>query len=51
MLGFVREELDYVSKEALIDDIHTDIRVTRASLDRPAWKAFASDEWLCQGPS
>ena len=46
MLGFVREELDYVSKEALIDDIQTDIEVTRKSLEREKWKVWKESEWL-----
>ena len=46
ILGFVREELDYVSKEALIEDIKTDIEVTRHSLARDKWRAWRDDEWL-----
>ena len=46
MLGFVREELDYVSLEALVEDIRTDISVTRASLARERWREFERDEWL-----
>ena len=46
ILGFVRDELDYVSKEALIEDIETDIEVTRKSLDREAWRTWTGNEWL-----
>lgn len=46
ILGFVREELDYVSLEALVEDIKTDINVTKASLAREGWEVFERDEWL-----
>ncbi|KAH9240425.1 hypothetical protein K456DRAFT_1825492 [Colletotrichum gloeosporioides 23] len=37
ILGFVREEKDYKSLDALIKDINLDCDVARGSLDRPAW--------------
>ncbi|KAL1871183.1 hypothetical protein VTK73DRAFT_2234 [Phialemonium thermophilum] len=37
LLGFIREERDYASLDALIADINTDCDVARASLARPAW--------------
>ncbi|KAI2784260.1 riboflavin kinase [Daldinia loculata] len=37
ILGFVREERDYASLEALITDINIDCEVARQSLARPAW--------------
>ncbi|KAI0113166.1 riboflavin kinase [Daldinia grandis] len=37
ILGFVREERDYASLEALITDINVDCEVARQSLARPAW--------------
>ncbi|KXH46830.1 riboflavin kinase [Colletotrichum simmondsii] len=37
ILGFVRDELDYKSLEALIADINTDCEVARTSLARDAW--------------
>lgn len=46
MLGFIRTELDYVSKEALIEDIRTDIAVAERSLEREVWKEFGRDGWL-----
>jgi riboflavin kinase len=46
ILGFVRPELDYVSKEALIEDIKTDIDVSRKSLDRESWRKYEGDGWL-----
>ena len=38
VLGYIRPELDYVSKEALIEDIRTDIEIARLSLQRDAWE-------------
>ncbi|EJD53861.1 riboflavin kinase [Auricularia subglabra TFB-10046 SS5] len=43
VLGYIRPELDYISREALIEDIRTDIRVGMRSLERPAYKAYAND--------
>ncbi|KAI1472896.1 riboflavin kinase [Daldinia caldariorum] len=37
ILGFVREERDYASLDALVADINIDCEVARASLARPAW--------------
>lgn len=48
ILGFVREELNYVSKEALIEDIRTDIEVTRRSLEREHWQGYKEDSWLIE---
>ncbi|KAJ9656067.1 riboflavin kinase [Neophaeococcomyces mojaviensis] len=49
MLGFIRPEFDYVSKESLIEDILTDCDVARRSLQRDAWridgKTEAEKEW------
>ncbi|KAG5343025.1 Riboflavin kinase [Termitomyces sp. T112] len=44
VLGYIRPELDYTSREALIDDINTDKRVALNSLDRPAYQAFTKHE-------
>ncbi|EGP87795.1 uncharacterized protein MYCGRDRAFT_40195 [Zymoseptoria tritici IPO323] len=46
ILGFIRPELDYVSKESLIDDIKTDINVAGRSLSRPAYAKFIGDPYL-----
>ena len=50
LLGFVREEKDYKSLDALIDDINFDCRVARTSLARDAWSPAAASpgaaEWL-----
>ena len=53
VLGWIRPEYDYVSKEALIDDIRMDIRVGVQSLLRPAYRAFLADGYLLQfaGPT
>jgi riboflavin kinase len=37
ILGYIREEKDYPSMEALIEDIKIDRDVARRSLQRPAW--------------
>ncbi|KAI5855454.1 hypothetical protein BZA05DRAFT_240226 [Tricharina praecox] len=46
VLGWIRPELDYVSKDALIEDIKTDIRVGLESLKRETYKKFESDPYL-----
>ncbi|KAM3509929.1 hypothetical protein MY11210_006119 [Beauveria gryllotalpidicola] len=46
--GFIREEKDYKSLEALIEDINVDRDVARKSLEREGW-AYATlegGEWL-----
>jgi len=50
ILGFIRPEYDYVSKESLIEDIETDIEVTKRSLDRPAYAMLKEDDYLCRFP-
>ena len=49
MLGHVRPEYDYVSAEALVEDIREDIRVTKRSLDRDHYKEYLNDSWLAGG--
>lgn len=49
ILGFIRPEYDYVSKEALVEDIREDIRVAKRSLARPGYEAWKGDEWLRVG--
>lgn len=46
ILGYIRPELDYVSKEALIEDINTDIKVALKSLERPEYKKYMKDEYF-----
>lgn len=48
ILGYIRPELDYVSKEALIEDIKTDIRVGLESLKRETYKKFENDPYLLE---
>lgn len=48
VLGFIRGELDYTSKEALIDDIKTDIDVAGRSLGREAYMKYAKDPYLLE---
>ncbi|KAI5286264.1 riboflavin kinase [Ascosphaera acerosa] len=40
ILGYIRPEFDYVSREALIDDIKTDCDVAVRSLKRPAYRPY-----------
>ncbi|KAG8747910.1 riboflavin kinase [Ceratobasidium sp. 414] len=42
VLGYIRPELDYISREALIEDIETDKRVALKSMDRAAYKQHMS---------
>jgi len=46
ILGFIRPEYDYVSKDSLIDDIKTDCDVARQSLARPAYARHGVEAWL-----
>ncbi|RAR02657.1 riboflavin kinase [Stemphylium lycopersici] len=49
ILGFIRPEYDYVSKEALVEDIREDIRVAQRSLAREKYEMWKEDEWLRGG--
>jgi len=49
ILGFIRPEYDYVSKEALVEDIREDIRVAQRSLKREAYEKWKEDGWLKGG--
>jgi riboflavin kinase len=46
ILGYVRPEYDYVSKEALVEDIREDIRVAQRSLEREGYAVWKRDGWL-----
>lgn len=46
VLGYIRPELDYVSTEALIKDINTDVNVALESLKRPDYAKFKDDEFF-----
>lgn len=43
VLGYIRPELDYISKEALIEDIEMDKRVALNCLARPAYEKYRND--------
>ncbi|RDW74706.1 riboflavin kinase [Aspergillus mulundensis] len=44
MLGYIRPEYDYVSMDALVEDIRIDCEVARASLLRAAYRAYLDGE-------
>ncbi|KAI9702972.1 MAG: riboflavin kinase [Candelina mexicana] len=48
ILGFIRPEYDYVSKESLIEDIREDIEVARRCLAREAYERWKDDEYLLE---
>jgi len=48
ILGFIRPEYDYVSKESLIEDIRVDIEVARRSLERETYAKFKNDGYLVE---
>ena len=48
ILGFIRPEYDYESKDKLIDDIETDIDVAGQSLARAAYASYARDPYLLE---
>jgi riboflavin kinase len=44
ILGYIRPEYDYVSLEALVEDIRVDCEVARKSLEREAYQRYLLDE-------
>ncbi|CAF9902987.1 MAG: riboflavin kinase [Alectoria fallacina] len=46
--GFIRPELDYVSKESLIEDINVDIEVAKKSLEREAYLKLNEEMFLLE---
>ncbi|KAL9126823.1 MAG: hypothetical protein Q9217_004197 [Psora testacea] len=48
ILGFIRPEYDYVSKESLIEDIKLDITVARKSLEREAYARYKGEQYLLE---
>ena len=46
VLGYIRPEFNYVSKEALVEDIEIDKRVAHNSLARALYQDYASDPFL-----
>ncbi|KAF7313608.1 Flavokinase domain-containing protein [Mycena chlorophos] len=43
VLGYIRPELDYTSREALIEDIEVDKKVALNSLQRPEYEKYSKD--------
>jgi len=50
VLGYIRPELDYTSREGLIEDIETDKRVAKASLLRPGYEKYLNDPCFVHTP-
>ncbi|MCJ1336317.1 riboflavin kinase [Bachmanniomyces sp. S44760] len=48
ILGFIRPEYDYVSRDALIEDINTDCQVARNSLSREAYERLRGEAYLLE---
>jgi riboflavin kinase len=48
ILGFIRPEYDYVSKESLIEDIEFDVAVARRCLEREGYAKFKEDPYLLE---
>ena len=46
IMGFIRPEYDYISKESLIQDIRFDVEVAKQSLEREAYGNYQTDEYL-----
>nr|WPS94659.1 Riboflavin kinase [Naematelia aurantialba] len=46
VLGYIRPELNYVSKEALIDDINFDVKVALNCLARDSYAKYSTDLFL-----
>lgn len=44
ILGYIRPEFDYVSLEALVEDIRVDCEVARESLLRDSYKCYIVDD-------
>lgn len=51
ILGFIRPEYDYVSKQALVEDILKDIDVAHQSLARSTYKRYRTDPYLRTFPT
>jgi len=46
MLGYIRPEYDYLSRDSLIEDIKTDCDVARRSLKRETYQEYREERWL-----
>lgn len=51
ILGYIRPELDYISREALIEDIEVDKQVALNCLQRPAYQRYVNDPAFALGGS
>lgn len=49
ILGYIRPEFDYVSLEALVEDIRVDCEVARESLLREAYKCYMVESGKTSG--
>ncbi|KAJ6007157.1 hypothetical protein N7499_000821 [Penicillium canescens] len=49
ILGYIRPEFDYVSLEALVEDIRVDCEVARESLLRDSYKCYIVDDGKATG--
>ena len=48
ILGFIRPEYNYVSREKLVEDIRFDIEIARQSLAREAYSQLRGENYLLQ---
>ncbi|KAK5133874.1 hypothetical protein LTR08_007205 [Meristemomyces frigidus] len=48
ILGFIRPEYDYLGRDALVEDIRTDIAVAGRSLERKGYEGFSGDGYLVE---
>ncbi|EMR11329.1 hypothetical protein PNEG_00358 [Pneumocystis murina B123] len=46
IMGFIRPERNYISKELLIEDIQKDIIIAKKSLEREAYSSYKKDKFL-----
>ncbi|KAJ2999621.1 riboflavin kinase [Globomyces sp. JEL0801] len=46
ILGYLRPELDYTTKDALIEDINIDIQVATNSMERISYQKFTHDPFF-----
>lgn len=49
ILGYIRPEFDYVSRDALVEDIRVDCEVARKSLERDGYVQYLSDAYAAGG--
>jgi riboflavin kinase len=44
VLGYIRPEYDYISREALVEDIRIDCDVARRSLERDCYRVYLAGD-------